>query len=150
VNLTVLLLAIPSSCSTGFIQRGFTVKICRVSRLCFHSSKEKFEIIPDQNDVVGFRSIKGVTCVALNEWPTSEGNPLMKLSQTVQATASFLLPELSLHLIWRPVGNHVWQNNFMKWESVTAAASTMSRLLVNDSFYCTKIHILRQYRAWLK
>jgi len=66
-NLTVLLLAIPSSFSTGFILRNFTVKICSVSRLCFYSSKEKFDIIPDQNDVVSLLSIKGVTCVALNE-----------------------------------------------------------------------------------
>jgi hypothetical protein len=58
-NLTVPLLGIPSSFSTGFILRNFTVKICRVSRLCFYSSKEKFKIIPDQNNVVRLSSERG-------------------------------------------------------------------------------------------
>jgi hypothetical protein len=46
-NLTVLLLAIPSSFSTGFILWNFTVKMCSVLRLCFYSNKEKFKIISD-------------------------------------------------------------------------------------------------------
>jgi hypothetical protein len=65
-NLTALLLAIPNSFFTDFILRNFTVKICSVLRLFFYSSKEKFKIISDKNDV-RLLSIKGVTCVALNE-----------------------------------------------------------------------------------